>query len=242
MRNRADEIRKRHEARLKGTASVKKADRQAVLADGGHPLFKGHLFLMQVMGAVCLFLLAGILFKYEGAAAVKGQQYIKEAFRQEFQFAAVKNWYEDQFGKPLALLPGGLDEKPLNKEAASQKPYAIPAAGGKVFQSFKSNGEGLIISTGEGQEVETVSEGYVIFAGKKDKTGYTVVIQHENEEESWYGMLEKIDSSIKLYDYIEQGAVLGRVSQNREESTGKFYFALKKGEQFIDPSKVIRFD
>jgi stage IV sporulation protein FA len=212
-----------------------------ILTEGGHPLFKGHLFLMQAMGAVCLFLLAGILFKHDSAAAIKGQAFIKEAFREEFQFAAVKGWYEEQFGKPLALLPGGIEEN-SGKKASSQKPYAVPAAGGKVFQSFKKNGEGVVISTGERQMVETANEGYVIYAGKKDKTGFTVIIQHENEEESWYGMLEEIDDSIKLYDYIKRGTVLGRVSQREDEKSGKFYFALKKGDEFIDPSKVITFD
>ncbi|MFC0188019.1 peptidoglycan DD-metalloendopeptidase family protein [Fictibacillus aquaticus] len=242
MRNRADEIRKRHEARMKAGGGNNKPDRAPVIAGGGHPLFKGHLFLMQVMGAVCLFLLAGILFKHDSAAALKGQSYIKEAFSEEFQFAAVKGWYEKQFGKPLALLPGGLEENSGKKETASQKPYAIPAAGGKVYQSFNKNGEGVVVSTGERQTVETANEGYVIYAGKKDKTGYTVIIQHENEEESWYGMLEEIDDSIKLYDYIKQGTVLGRVSQSEDEKSGRFYFALKKGDEFIDPSKVIPFD
>lgn len=199
------------------------------------PRFNGSVFLFQIMVSVCLFLAAGIAFKNDGIQAEKGQAMIKKMYHSEFQFAAAKKWYEKQFGKPLALLP---DKQGASKKVT--KDFAMPASG-KVYESFEKNGQGIMLETGKSSNVETVKEGYVVFIGKKDKLGNTVIIQHSNGEESWYGELDSINSSVKLYSYMEKEKKLGKVTPNEDGKTGKFYFALKKGNKFIDPSQEINF-
>ncbi|MDN4526238.1 M23 family metallopeptidase [Fictibacillus fluitans] len=249
MRNSADEIRRRYADKITREeqdpfrTSLYTGPSTPVQGKKKSPRFNGSFFLFQLMAAVCLFLGAGILFKNDSLQAVRGQEIIKKMYHSEFQFAAAQKWYEHQFGKPLALLPDKQAE-PQKELSATKKTedYAVPASG-KVYQSFEANGKGIMVETGKSTRVDTVKEGYVTFIGKKDKLGKTVILQHSNGEESWYGHLDSIDADVKLYSYMERKKPLGKVSPSEDGKTGKFYFAIKKGNAFIDPGKVgIRFE
>jgi stage IV sporulation protein FA len=238
MKNRADEIRKKYgNLPKKGSLKEKGIVVSSEDSEKSHPLFNRHALLMQIMFSIILFLIAGIIFKNNGEHTAKAQNFIKQIYEDEFQFAAAKDWYEDKFGKPLALLPKDKIQKDEKKEEVSEV-FAIPADG-KVYETFSTNGKGIWIETGKEENVETAKDGYVVFAGKKEDLGYTVIIQHSDEQESWYGDLKEIDKSIKLYNYVESGTRLGEVSENDDGKSGKFYFAIKKDKSFIDPSKVI---
>jgi stage IV sporulation protein FA len=241
MKNRADEIRKKYGNLSKqGTSKEKNVSINRDDSEKNHPLFNRHALLMQVMFSIILFLIVGIIFKNNGEQTAKAQNFIKHVYEDEFHFAAAKDWYENQFGKPLALLPK--DKLIKDEPEQASEVYAVPADG-KVYETFSSNGKGIWIETGSKEEsVETAKDGYIVFAGKKEDLGYTVIIQHSDEQESWYGDLKEIDKSIKLYNYVESGTRLGKVSENDGGKTGKFYFAIKKDKSFIDPSKVIDID
>jgi stage IV sporulation protein FA len=241
MKNRADEIRKKYgNISKKGSFKEKVTPLARDESEKNHPLFNRHAILMQVMFSIILFLIVGIIFKNTGEQTAKAQNFIKHIYQDEFQFAAAKDWYEEQFGKPLALLPKDKVVKKQPEEASEV--FAVPADG-KVYETFSTNGKGIWIETGNKEEfVETAKDGYIVFAGKKEDLGYTVIIQHSDEQESWYGDLKEIDKSIKLYNYVESGTRLGKVSENDGGKTGKFYFAIKKDKSFIDPSKVIDID
>jgi len=205
-----------------------------------HPLFKKEVFLFKILASAFLFLLVAILFKNHNSMFDTAKSTIKKSMNEEFQFAAVSDWYEQKFGKPLALLP--VPGKKENKDTALNEPeYALPAAG-KILDKFEKNGQGIMIETGKGDPVKAMNEGIVRFAGVKEGIGKTVIIQHSDKTESWYGNLENI--KVSLYEYIEKGKEVGTVSPSKgEDSTkGEFYFAIKKGEDFIDPIQVIRFE
>ncbi|MHC8522700.1 peptidoglycan DD-metalloendopeptidase family protein [Rossellomorea sp. H39__3] len=59
-----------------------------------------------------------------------------------------------------------------------------------------------------------------MFAGKKDDLGNTVVIQHADQSESWYGHLEAID--VKQYEKVEKGEPSGRYRQQKMRHRGNF--------------------
>ncbi|MGG3444272.1 peptidase M23 [Bacillus cereus] len=200
-----------------------------------HPLFRKEVFLFKVLLSAILVLSVAILFKnapssFDGTRAVT-----EKAMQQEFQFATISKWYEKQFGKPLVFFsPNEKKEKVIQ-----QKDYAIPASG-KVMQGFQKNGQGVFVQTATNATVESVNEGVVVFAGKKEELGNTVQIQHADGTESWYGNLN--DMSVKLYDYVSKKQKIGTVNSDENNKNGKFYFAMKKNEKFIDPIQVISFD
>ncbi|PFA23094.1 M23 family peptidase [Bacillus cereus] len=199
-----------------------------------HPLFRKEVFLFKVLLAAILVLSVAILFKKAPAPFVGAKTVVKQVMQEEFQFATVSKWYEGQFGKPLSFLP--VSEK---KQTVQQKDYAVPASG-KVMQSFQKDGQGVFVQTATNTAVESVNEGIVIFAGKKEGFGNIVEIQHADGTESWYGNLG--ETSVKLYDYVEKKQKVGTVGSNADNKNGKFYFAIKKNEKFIDPIQVISFE
>ncbi|MGO4888564.1 peptidoglycan DD-metalloendopeptidase family protein [Anaerobacillus sp. MEB173] len=204
-------------------------------------LFKMEVFILQMSAAVCLFLVAAILFKSPAQQWEGARQFVHQTYEQEFQFAMISNWYEEQFGKPLALLPTRDQPAiPVTDDDQQVEPvYAVPASG-RVAESFEKNGTGVVVETGPDSHVEAVKGGIVQYIGEYEDLGKTVIVQHYDGGESWYGKLEEIN--VKLYDHVKSGHHLGTVSRLDGANMGIYYFALKNGESYIDPIQVISFE
>lgn len=202
-----------------------------------HPLFKKEYFYFKLLASLCLFLVVGVMFKHPSDKLDEPRAFVNEAMDQEFQFASVTTWYEDKFGKPIAFLPEDSAAKGGREELNNQN--GVPVSG-KITESFESNGAGIMIETGPGSKVESMNDGVVIFAGSKEELGKTVVIQHSDKSESWYGHLDSVD--VKLYETVKKKKEIGKVKTSEDGTKGSFYLAIKKGDAFIDPKKVIPFD
>ncbi|WP_062355481.1 M23 family metallopeptidase [Bacillus kwashiorkori] len=199
-----------------------------------HPLFRKEVFALKILIAACLVLAVAILFKNESAKFEPARVAVKNVMEKEFQFATVADWYESTFGKPLALFP---KQNPLTEE--KERSYALPASA-KIVENFDKDNQGVTIQTVINAPVETIQSGKIIFAGEKETTGKTVIVQHKDNSQAWYGQLSEIN--VKVYQEVSPGEKLGIVSPSEDEFTGQFYFAIKKDEQFIDPIQVIKFE
>lgn len=208
--------------------------------EDGHPLFKKEVFFFKILASVLLFLVIAILFRNQAAVLDPARDMIVKAMDKDFKFATVSNWYEDKFGKPLALLPFSEEDQAGKKEEA-ENTSAVEVSG-KLLENFQKNGQGIMIETQKGAPVQVINDGFVTFAGVKDGLGKTVIIQHSDASETWYGNLEEI--KVKLYEYIDKRTVVGTVSASTgdDKTKGKYYFAIKKDDDFIDPIQVIRFE
>lgn len=207
--------------------------------EGNHPLFKKEVFLFKILASACLVLIVAILFRSPSEKAETFQTYVKHTMEQEFQFAAVSDWYQEQFGKPLALLPAKDSGEEDKQEINEENEYALPASG-RILEDFGDNGQRITIETGKGAGVEAMNEGLVHFVGMKDGFGKTVIVQHADKSETWYGNLDGID--VNLYEYISKGTKVGTAMDSTDGTKGSFYFAIKKGDDFIDPVQVIKFE
>ncbi|PWA10713.1 peptidase M23 [Pueribacillus theae] len=208
-----------------------------------HPLFSKETFLLKCLLSVTLFFAVAILFKQPEGKFDKIRQAIVYSFEHDFQFAMVGNWYEEQFGKPLALLPESLTKNEKDKETKvvnkQENSYAVPATG-RIVEPFEKEKKGVMIETDSKSVIECVQDGWVAFAGKRDNLNKTVIVQHNDGSESWYGNLDEVD--VALYDYIKSGDPIGKASIDEKGKNGVFFFALKQGESFIDPIQVMSFD
>ncbi|HZG71035.1 MAG TPA: M23 family metallopeptidase [Chondromyces sp.] len=257
MRNRADEIRRQLAAR--GRLKTRKPDRKeerlpaywfgdeteenqnyTYIADPPepHPLFKKEWMMMKILGAAILVLGSAIIFKNPSPAFETSREMIEKTMEQEFQFAAVSDWYEEKFGKPLALLPEQPKSEQVDQNLHPQE-YALPASG-RIIEDFASNGQGVMIEIAKDESVSAMNEGIVVFAGKKEELGETVIIQHPDKSESWYGHLSEI--TVRQYDSVDAGKELGQAKTQTDGDAGEFYFAIKQGQDFIDPIQVITFE
>lgn len=207
-----------------------------------HPLFRKEVFIFKILLSACLVLIVAIVFKPEQNTQFEASRhFIQSTMDKEFQFTAITTWYEDRFGKPLALLPvkEGSEVAKSTQNQDDSKEFAI-LANAKVAESFEINGQGIIIETFSNANVEAAREGNVIYAGKKGDLGKTVIIQHSDGTETWYGHLGSI--STLLYSFVEKGSEIGTVTENTDKTKGQYYFAIEKDGHFIDPSQVISFD
>ncbi|MGX6442912.1 peptidoglycan DD-metalloendopeptidase family protein [Neobacillus sp. K501] len=261
MRNTPDEIRRRIAKRKKGKGSSGNGPERLITwpgddekygfdpvssfdrgdEEGGHPLFKKEVFIFKILASVLLFLAIAIIFRENIKVLSPVRDFVSKNMEQDFQFAMVSKWYEDNFGKPLAILPFN-NNKSNDEKNVVEKEHDIPVFSGKVLENFEKNGQGIMIETGVGALVEAMNEGWVEFAGVKEGFGKTVIIQHPDQTESWYANLDEI--KVKLYDLVESETVVGTASESTadDKTKGKYYFAIKKGDDFIDPIQVIRFE
>jgi stage IV sporulation protein FA len=204
-----------------------------------HPLFRKEVFIFKVLASACLVLIIAIMFRNQTTALDPAREFVTKSMNEEFQFAAVSDWYEGTFGKQLALLPSTEQEDPAVSETDSKQQYALPASG-KILEEFGQDGQKITIETGKGAAVEAMNGGLVRFIGQQEGFGQTVVIQHADKTESWYGNLNSID--VTLYQYIEKGTTVGKATDYEDGTNSSFYFAIKEGEDFVDPIQVIQFD
>ncbi|KAA9023123.1 M23 family metallopeptidase [Niallia endozanthoxylica] len=260
MRSRSDDIRKRIEKRKKQRDRPNKQqetklpwtedeerygfDRMASYESGpveeeNHPLFRKEVFIFKVLASACLVLVIAIMFRNQTPELDSARDFVTNSMNEEFQFAAVSDWYESTFGKPLALLPVNEQKSEENGPVDSKQQYALPASG-KILENFGENGQRITIETGQGAAVEAMNEGLVRMIGEQEGFGQTVVIQHADKSESWYGNLSEVN--VTLYQYIEKGTKVGKATDYGDGTKGSFYFAIKEGEDFVDPIQVIQFD
>lgn len=202
-----------------------------------HPLWNREMFIFKILASITLVLLVSIIYKSESPAFQKAKSVVNRSMETEFRFAAVSEWYENRFGKPLALFPDKVDGDIV--QTGKKTNYALPV-GAKIAENFAHDGRGVMIETEDQAQVEAIAGGIVIFAGKKADTGNTVIVQHEDDTESWYAHLNNL--AVKPHERIKVGKVLGTVSSDTDRFSGKFYFAIKKGDVFIDPLQVINIE
>ncbi|MGM9926554.1 MAG: peptidoglycan DD-metalloendopeptidase family protein [Bacillus sp. (in: firmicutes)] len=203
-----------------------------------HPLFEKNVFLLKVLLSAALFVAIAIIYKHPSNQLEPVRSAVSSAFEEEMQFAFVSDWYEETFGKPLAFLPSDLPKETTNVEQVTAE-YVIPASG-TIIETFASNGEGVKVETEPNVKIGAIQEGVVIFAGKKDTTGNTIIIQHRDGSESSYGNLQTMD--VKQYDYVENGEKIGNVSQSEDTGTSVLFFAFRKDGIYVDPNQVISFE
>lgn len=205
----------------------------SLLINGKHPLVKADALIMKCLLSACLVLVSAIAYKGQFEPANQIKPVISQVFTEEFQFAALQNWYESKFGDPLAFFQSKGD-KPSGQVEVNQD-LAVPAMG-KVQEKF--SGQGIKVET-EDETIRSMKEGYVIEVDKNPETGLTVVLQHADNSYTYYGQLKKAD--VALYDFIDKGTKLGTIKQDKNQK-GVYYFAIKQGEEFVDPIQVITFE
>ncbi|MGV3487896.1 MAG: peptidoglycan DD-metalloendopeptidase family protein [Tuberibacillus sp.] len=248
--SRVDEIRKRHKERKNRITGLSREVRGYSPRDG-YPVEKPHgyglsvhpptprsqTFIIKCIVAAALVLGTGIYFKNAGHSFPKVEKVIRYAMNEDVNFAKVSDWYEKQFGEPLALFPSSSS---TNKASSNEKGFAVPVSGGTVTQTFSDTNQGVLIQTESDAKVDAIENGFVVSVGQKKGIGKTVVIRHNDGTESWYGKLDAVN--VKPYDFVKKEQNIGTVAKTDGQKNGTFYFALKEGDHFVDPIQVIKFD
>jgi stage IV sporulation protein FA len=186
-----------------------------------------NVFLIQMVAAAMLFLVTLIGMRYPVA-----EEWITTAWNQKIPYEKLSAYYQEIVGSRPTLLPvfsGKKKEEPVEKWTAPVK--------GKVVLSFNEQRKGVVIQTAANVKVTAARTGVVTFVGNKTGIGQTVIIQHKDGKQTWYGFLGKIP--LKVNEEVKQGQLIGQVTSRSNQYF--VYIGLQESNQFIDPTGIIPF-
>ena len=140
--------------------------------------------------------------------------FYKNVFEKNFKFASINKLFKDKFGKPIPF--SDVIEKKETKQVFSEK----------LKYSEKSKYlDGVKLKVENNYLVPNIENGIVVFIGKKDNYGDTVIVEGTDGVDIWYC---NVKSSLKLYDYIEKGSLIG------ESLNNNIYLVYKKDGKVLN--------
>jgi stage IV sporulation protein FA len=197
---------------------------------------------LKIIISILLFISIWMMFHINKPWAIKGQEVIRSSLSQEIAFQSVSAWYEHTFSGTPSFIPSlhspsGEDVKRVN--TSGQKSFFMPVYG-KVIVPYSSIHQAIVLQTQANALVCAIETGRVMFAGLREDTGNTVIIQHAGGFQSTYGMLQP--TQWKKDDWITLGEVVGKATTPKGQTKGNIVLALMKDAEYINPTDVISFE
>ncbi len=93
--------------------------------------------------------------------------------------------------------------------------------------------KGIDIAAPVGTKVVTSSEGEVLFAGRRGRYGYLVIINHKNFFQTRYAHLKKV--LVRLGDKVEQGQIIGLVGKTGRSTGYHLHFEIRIRNYPVNP-------
>lgn len=192
--------------------------------------------LLQTFVAFALLTGVYLVYQSEFPAGQEAQGWIAEVMERDFNFEGVALWYQEHLGGSASILPVFQEKSPTDHDNADKIEWVVPTSG-KVQRPFQEGERGIVIQTDEDAPVVAAAEGWVIRAGTVEGLGNTVVVRHADGRETWYGWLKKVQVEEK--DWVKPRQLLGEAGVRENEP--QLFFAMKRGDDFVDPADVIPF-
>lgn len=160
--------------------------------------------------SVLIFLIMAISIKKINGA----REFItKKIYTDNISLAKIKNLYDKYLG---GIIP--FDTKDKNNQMVF-----------KDTLNYKSKSkylDGVELTVDNKYLVPVIKSGLVVFIGSKDDYNNVIIIQGEDGIDIWYGNMETV--SVKLYDYIDAGSLLGEVKDD------KLYLVYSKNGEILN--------
>lgn len=106
-------------------------------------------------------------------------------------------------------------------------PRAAPIRGGSTYH------RGIDIAAPQNSPVQATGGGVVVFAGPDGANGNIVRIDHGNGVQTSYGHLHSID--VQPGEHVGAGDRLGGVGSTGRSTGNHLHYAVKVGDEFVDP-------
>lgn len=173
--------------------------------------FKG--LVIRLLIVLLLFLTALIACKCNSQIKDKVYKYL---YTEDISFTKIKKIYNKYLGGFL----------PIKKEVDTEKVFQEKLK----YTDLSIYQDGIKLSVGNNYLVPALQEGMVVFVGDKENYGNTIIVEDLEGVRYWYGNITT--SSLKLYDYIEKGSLIGETSTN-------LYLVFSKDDNYLDYEKYI---
>ena len=155
-------------------------------------------FFNRLLLTIIIFLLALIVCKSN--IDIKNKIY-KYVYNTNFKFSEFNKIYKKYLGDiiPVDNVLDNSNEKEVFNEKLNYKNASI----------YK---DGVKLEVSDSYLVPALKSGIVVYIGNKDEYKNTIIIQQTNGIDVWYGNIT--NTTIKMYDYIEEGTLLGETKDN----------------------------
>ncbi len=152
------------------------------------------------------------------AICCKRSEFLKEKitdylYSDDISFTKIKNIYDKYLGGIL----------PIKKEVNTEKVFN---------EKLKySSSSGVKLEVASNYLVPSLREGMVVFIGNKEGYGNTVIIEDLDGVYNWYGNID--NTSLKLYDYVDKGTLVGEVNNT-------LYLVFSKGDKYLNYEEYLK--
>lgn len=147
--------------------------------------------------------------------------FYNKVYEENFSFAYINNIYEKYVGSPLPF-------KEFFKILDKSEPVFSENL---VYTDSSEYMDGVKIVVGENYMIPAIDTGLVVFVGEKEGYGNTIIIEQQDGINVWYSNLNTI--SIKLYDYVKKGSLIGENKENY------MYLVFKNNGEIVDYKNYI---
>lgn len=107
-------------------------------------------------------------------------------------FVKINNWYEKIFGSSLPLKNLNKTDLVFNEKLS--------------YTSSEKYKDGVKLTVQNEYLIPSYGTGLVLFIGEKENYGNTVIVSLNTGIDIWYS---NVTPSVKLYDYIKEGELIG---------------------------------
>lgn len=142
-----------------------------------------------------------------------------KVYQDNISFSAINSLYEKYFGSILPV------------DTFLTEPIVSVFNESLVYESKEKYNEGVKLIVDRNYLMPVLESGIVVFVGNKEHYGQTVIIQQVDGIDLWYVNVNS--DSIKLYDYVEKGSLLGECINN------EMYLYYQKNGEFLDYKKYL---
>lgn len=151
------------------------------------------IFFMKLLISIVITLIILILIK--SSSSFKTDFY-KQVYNTNISFAPLTNLY-NKYISNLDILDSYIQTQTVFNEELDYKKVEKYLDGAKI--ELNNN------------LIPVNKSGVVVYIGEKEGYGNTIIIQRIDGIDEWYGGV--INTNVKLYDYIEEGTLLGEVEK-----------------------------
>lgn len=155
--------------------------------------------MTKMLLTIIIFIIGMILIKANPDNKVIIQENI---YSKSLKFTKIKKIYEKYFGNYLII-----DNLISKTEPVSTFKDKI------IYKEKKSYNDGVLLTVSNNYMIPSLGDGIVVYIGKKDGYGNTIVIEQTDGIDVFYSNV--IVNDLKLYDYIEKGEYLGQTEADK---------------------------
>ena len=164
---------------------------------------------------ITILLTLVILIAIKANSSFKTKFY-KNVYENSLSFAKLNTLYTKHFGNiiPTSNINA---TKPVFNETL-------------IYQNAEPYLDGVSLEVSDNYLVPAITSGVVVYIGKKEGYGNVVIINNNDNIDTWYGNMENVD--IKLYQYVNKGEYIGSVNS-------KLYMVFKSNGKILNYDKYI---